>query len=193
MEQEKRSAVIELFCTGHQSKDIAKLLNYHPKTVYRIIQRYKDMGTSQRKEHIPRDDKKRSPRFLVAWRSPSRPIPAPPCPCLPRTAMCLSIPSPGLWETTWDTNPLSWESGTCSWTPWGRGGWTSAERSWTSWSQLVATCDSSQMRRFLLWTCPGTGRMTGGSARRLPRSPWCSGPSTQLPPWSEVSPAARVM
>ncbi len=66
MEQKKRSAVIQLYSAGHPAKDINKLLKYHPKTVYRIIDRYNVHGTSNRKEHSPRSGKKRSPSSWLA-------------------------------------------------------------------------------------------------------------------------------
>jgi len=65
MEPDKRSAVIELYRAGRPAHEIYKLLKYPKSTVYDIIKRYKDRGESTRKEHTPRSDKIRTPRFLA--------------------------------------------------------------------------------------------------------------------------------
>lgn len=65
MEQERRTAIIQLAHAGHSAPAISKLLKYPPRTVRRIIKAWKDEGKSHRKPHKQRSDKKRSPRFLA--------------------------------------------------------------------------------------------------------------------------------
>ncbi|QQP39118.1 Transposable element tcb2 transposase [Caligus rogercresseyi] len=68
MEQEKRSAVIELHRAGRSAQEIISLLKYPSRTVYTIINRYKATGMSSRSKHSPRSDRKRNPRFLAGLR-----------------------------------------------------------------------------------------------------------------------------
>ncbi len=66
MEQTKRDAVLELHRAGHSPGSITRLLNYHNRTVNRIIKRYLSTGEGTRKKHKPRSDRKRTPAFLAA-------------------------------------------------------------------------------------------------------------------------------
>ncbi len=184
MEQEKRSAVIELFCTGHQSKDIAKLLNYHPKTVYRIIQRYKDMGTSQRKDHIPRGDKKRSLRFVAGLKKSIKANPSTPMSVLTKNCnVSVSTISRAVRDNLGHKSFILRVRHLLT--------YTMREKRMDKCRKIVNSMKSTgghlqffSDEEVLLWTCLGTGRMTGGSARSLLRSTWCSGPSTWLLSWS---------
>lgn len=65
MEQARRSAIIELYRAGHSGGTIVNLLKYPKSTVYDVIKRYDETGETKRKEHDPRSDKIRTPRFLA--------------------------------------------------------------------------------------------------------------------------------
>ncbi|QQP39549.1 Transposable element tcb2 transposase [Caligus rogercresseyi] len=75
MEQEKRSAVIELHRAGRSAQEIISLLKYPSSTVYTIINRYKATGMSSRSKHSPRSDRKRNPRFLAGLRKSINAVP----------------------------------------------------------------------------------------------------------------------
>ncbi|QQP32918.1 Uncharacterized protein FKW44_024110 [Caligus rogercresseyi] len=95
MEQEKRSAVIELHRAGRSAQEIISLLKYPSSTVLYHHQQVQGHGMSSRSKHSPRSDRKRNPRFLAGLRSPS--MPSQPSPCLPwpRTALCIAAPYSG--------------------------------------------------------------------------------------------------
>ncbi len=65
MEQERRSVIVEIYGVGHDPAAIYKLLNYPRLTVYDDCKKFDKRGTSQRKEHEPRSDKIRTPRFVA--------------------------------------------------------------------------------------------------------------------------------
>ena len=56
--------MVELFCADYGPADISRLQKYNRQTVYDIMNRFKVTGDSQRKQHSPKKDQIRTPRFL---------------------------------------------------------------------------------------------------------------------------------
>lgn len=79
MEQQRRSAIIELRRAGHTAAAITKLLKYPRSTVYDVVKAFDNEGKTHRAEHKPRSDKVRTPRFVAGLKrsidaNPTTPI-----------------------------------------------------------------------------------------------------------------------
>ena len=78
MEQPCRDTICELVRAGHGASDIIKLTKYKKSTVYDVVKRFRDSGESKRKDHSPRSDKVRTPRFLAGLKCSINANPATP-------------------------------------------------------------------------------------------------------------------
>ncbi len=78
MEQARRDAIVGLARTGHGPATTKDLLGYPKKTVYGVCKNWKMTGTSTRKAHKSREDKKRSAHFLAGLKQSIKSSPGTP-------------------------------------------------------------------------------------------------------------------
>ncbi|QQP53659.1 Transposable element tcb2 transposase [Caligus rogercresseyi] len=65
MEQARRTTICELWRAGHSAAAIFKMTQYNRKTVYNVVKAFDEEGKTTRKDHSPRSDKIRTPRFVA--------------------------------------------------------------------------------------------------------------------------------
>ncbi len=193
MEQARRSAIVELHCTGHSPATIVSLLKYPKSTVYDVIKRFKECGDTKRKEHDPQSDKIRSPQFLVGLK---RSVDAHPERSISWLARDRNMSRHVI------SVAINKDLGYKSFKLHVRHLLTSSHRESrvirgkqliSSLKSTAGMCNFSWMRNSLLWISPSTGKMTGTYVWTQQASPWSSEPRNLLLSWSWLSSALRAM
>ncbi|QQP50127.1 Transposable element tcb2 transposase [Caligus rogercresseyi] len=75
MEQARRTTICELRRAGHSAAAIFKMTQYNRKTVYNVVKAFDEEGKTTRKDHSPRSDKIRTPRFVAGLKRSIRRTP----------------------------------------------------------------------------------------------------------------------
>ena len=76
MEQPRRETIAELVRAGQSTKDIISLTGYPKSTVYRTIATVGAGGDVTRRSHIPRSDRKPTPKFMSGLTRPMQAKPS---------------------------------------------------------------------------------------------------------------------